>query len=361
MKNKKVLVTGGAGFIGSHLVDRLILNGDDVFVIDDLSGGYIRNINENAHFYACDLRAANQTAAIIEQIKPQIVYHLAANAAENKSQYSPIDITSRNYNCFLNTLVPAIKFGMERIIVTSSIAVYGEGTPPFHENDIPMPIDLYGLSKLSIEHTLKILSSVHNFEFVVVRHHNVYGPSKNMADPYRNVVSLFLTSILNDQPYSIYDAGDQIRCFSFIKDVVAAIHYCGSMPIKKTIFNIGSDKAYSINTLSSFIQKVTKTKLLPKYLAERSHEVKFATVNHDLAREYLKYEDKTDLYSGIKETWKYARKLGPQKLIFTELELQNNSIRYTILNLCKKVLFGTLLYFQPICFFLIKPKLLCSF
>src|SRR5260221_4848317 len=125
MNKKRILVTGGAGFIGSHLVDRLVESGHEVSVIDDLSGGYKRNINKKAIFFTCDLRDIDKTAKNISKIKPQIVFHLAANAADNNAQSSPIDITFRNYNAFTNTLVPALRNGIKRIDVTSSIAAYG--------------------------------------------------------------------------------------------------------------------------------------------------------------------------------------------------------------------------------------------
>ena len=133
MKQKRILVTGGAGFIGSHLVDKLVQSGHQVFVIDDFSGGKKENVNQKAKLFICDLRDPKKTDQIIKKIKPEIVFHLAANAAENKAQFSPIDITSRNWNTFINTLVSSLRYGMKKIIVTSSIAVYGSLQTPFKE------------------------------------------------------------------------------------------------------------------------------------------------------------------------------------------------------------------------------------
>src|SRR3989344_9621072 len=157
MKSKKILVTGGAGFIGSHLSDKLIQAGHRVSIIDDLSGGKKENFNHKLKFYQLDLRDAQKTDKAIKIIKPEIVFHLAANAAENKAQFSPIDITSRNWNTFINTLVSSLRVGMKRIIVTSSIAVYGSLQTPFKETDRPEPEDLYGISKLAMEEALKVL------------------------------------------------------------------------------------------------------------------------------------------------------------------------------------------------------------
>lgn len=322
----RILVTGGAGFIGSHLVDRLIAGKHKVSVIDDLSGGYKRNINKKARFYNCDLRDVEKTAKIISKIKPQLVFHLAANAAENKAQFSPIDITSRNYNAFINTLVPAIRNGMKRIVVTSSIAAYGALQTPFKEKDKPEPEDLYGLSKLMMEESLKVLSRVHNFEYVITRPHNVYGPRQNMTDPYRNVVTIFMNSLMKKKPYYIYGKGSMRRCFSYIDDVVDALFTCGFADVNGMVFNIGADKDYSINELSDTIQEVSGIHIPPKHIADRPQEVQVAISDHSQAKKYLQYKDTTSLRAGLAKTWEYARKLGPQEYVFTEIELPSDKL-----------------------------------
>ena len=321
---KRILVTGGAGFIGSHLVDRLISNNFKVFIIDDLSGGFKRNIHKKATFFQCDLRNAKKTDAIISKIKPEIVFHLAANAAENKAQFSPIDVTSRNYNTFINTLVPAIRNGMKRIVVASSIAAYGALQTPFKETDKPEPEDLYGLSKLMMEESLKVLSRVHNFEYVITRPHNVYGPKQNMTDPYRNVVSLFMNSLLKKKPYYIYGNGSMRRCFSYIDDVIDALYICGfKKGISGMTFNIGADKDYTINQLSEAIQEVSGVYISPIHIADRPQEVKVAIADHTQAKKYLGYKDATPLKVGLQKTWEYAKALGSQKLKYTTIELDN--------------------------------------
>ncbi len=323
MKYKKVLITGGAGFIGSHLTDKLVQEKLDVSVIDDLSGGNKKNVNPKSKFYRVDLRNVELANKIISSIKPELVFHLAANAAENKAQFSPIDITSRNWNVFINTIVPAIRNGMKRIVFTSSIAVYGALQTPFKETDKPEPEDLYGISKSAIEQTLKILSKVHNFEYVITRPHNVYGPRQNMTDPYRNVVTIFMNSLLKKRPYYIYGKGNQRRCFSYIDDVTKVIIKCGFGDFNKMIFNIGSDKDYSLNKLSQIIQKVSGVYIPPIYLPARPQEVKLAVADHTLAKKYLQYHDLTELENGIEYTWEYVKKMGYCKPAFTEIELDS--------------------------------------
>ncbi|MDO8639246.1 MAG: NAD-dependent epimerase/dehydratase family protein [Candidatus Daviesbacteria bacterium] len=323
MKSKNILVTGGGGFIGSHLVDKLIKNDCKVSIIDDLSGGKKANINPKAKFYLCDLREVIKTDKIIKKIQPEIVFHLAANAAENKAQFSPIDITSRNWNTFINTLVSSLNNGMKRIIVTSSIAVYGSLQTPFKETNKPEPEDLYGISKLAMEEALKVLSKVHKFEYVITRPHNVYGPRQNMNDPYRNVVTIFMNALMKNEPYYIYGDGTQRRCFSYIDDVVEALFNAGFGNFHGMTFNIGADRDYSINQLSQIIQKVSKKNIDPICINERPQEVKIAIADHSLAKKYLGYQDKTPLIKGLELTWEYAKKLGSQEYIFDKVELDS--------------------------------------
>lgn len=323
MKAKHILVTGGAGFIGSHLVDRLVKAGHNVSVIDDLSGGKKRNVHKDIQFFMCDLRDVKETDEIVKKIKPEIVYHLAANAAENKAQFSPIDITSRNWNAYINTLVPSVKYGIKRFVFTSSIAVYGALQTPFKETDKPDPEDLYGISKLAIEQSLAVLGKVHGFEYVITRPHNVYGPRQNMTDPYRNVVTIFMNALMKNKPYYIYGDGEMRRCFSYIDDVVDALYKCGFADVAGKVFNVGSDRDYSINELSETIQEVTGITLKPINLPARPQEVKEAISDHTQAKKILGYKDKTSLEEGLRATWKYASELGPQEPEFTEVELDS--------------------------------------
>lgn len=333
MKRKKILVTGGAGFIGSHLVDKLIEKGNKVVLVDDLSGGFKRNVNPKAMFYEHDLRNLGGDKKDIHQIcqefKPEIIFHLAANAAENKAQFSPVDITSRNYDSFIKVLAAALKTrkaSFKRFIFTSSIAVYGALQTPFKETDKPEPEDLYGISKLAAEETLKVMSKVHDFEYVIARPHNVYGPRQNMADAFRNVVTIFMNLLLKGKPYYIYGDGQQRRCFSYIDDVVDALVNCAFLPVNGKIFNIGADKDYSLNELSEAIQKITGIHIKPKYLPDRPQEVKIAVADHTQAKKFLHYQDKTSLVLGIEKTWEYARTLGPQNYTDMEVEIPSPKI-----------------------------------
>ena len=318
----RIIVTGGAGFIGSHLVDILLRADHEVIVVDDLSGGNINNVHPAVKIYELDLRNPQPIDNLMMAFQPEIVFHLAANAAENKAQFSPIDITSRNYSAFINTLTPFIKYGGKRFIFTSSIAVYGEGQTPFKETDKPEPEDLYGITKLAAEQTLKVMSEVHGFEYVIARPHNVYGPRQNMTDPYRNVMTIWMNSILNEKPYYIYGDGEQKRCFSYIDDVIEALYKCGFDNVSGNTFNIGSDKAYTLNELSNAINPIIE----PIHLPDRAQEVKEAIADHTLAKRILNYRDRTQLIEGIERTWMWCEQMGPQEPIYTDIEINSDKI-----------------------------------
>src|SRR3989344_970938 len=320
----KVFITGGAGFIGSHLADKLVEKNHKVVILDDLSGGTKKNISNQAVFVKIDCRDNKGMDKIFKKHKPEVVFHRAFNAAENKAQFSPIDITSRNYDAFIKTLTPFIKYKGKRFIFTSSVAVYGSLQIPFRETDKPEPEDLYGITKLAAEKTLEVMSKVYGFEYVIVRPHNVYGPRQNMRDPYRNVVTIWMNAILSNKPYYIYGDGSQTRCFTFAEDVVRALVRCFNGKVSGRIFNIGSDKKYSLNSLARHFSQFTNKKA--SYLPERPQEVKFAIPEHKLAKKYLNYRDKTSLREGLRLTWEWCKKQGPQEAIYGEIEIKSKKL-----------------------------------
>ncbi len=321
--HERILVTGGAGFLGSHLVDRLVEAGHETVVIDDLSGGKLANVSSKVNLYIYDCRDYERMTEVFSEFKPSLVYHLAANAAENKAQFSPIDITSRNFDAFIKVLTASINAKVRRMVVTSSIAVYGALQTPFRETDKPEPEDLYGISKLAMEQALKVMAGVHGFEYVITRPHNVYGPRQNMADPYRNVVTIFMNQLLKGEPYAIYGDGEQRRCFSYIEDVVGALFRCGFEDVSGMTFNIGSDKDYSVNQLSEAIQKASGVEIPPKHIEDRPQEVKIAISDHTLAKKHLHYQDGTSLQEGIRKTWEWAKSQGHQSPVYGGVEIDS--------------------------------------
>lgn len=324
----KVLVTGGAGFIGSHLVDKLLAEGHDVIVVDDMSGGTRENLkNANLAPYASvDCRDARLMDLIMMNHKPEIVYHLAANAAENKAQFSPIDITSRNYDAFIKVLTPFIKYGGKRFVFTSSIAVYGALQTPFRETDKPEPEDLYGISKLAIEQSLKVMSDVHGFEYVIARPHNVFGERQNMTDPYRNVVTIWMNAILRNQPLYVYGEGKQIRQFTYIDEITQQLYACGTLKeAKNKIFNIGNSNPITVLEMLDMIKKVTGNMSDPVFLPMRPQEVMSAVANHDESDKYLGFRSVSRI-KALELTWAWCKARGPQEPVYTELEIKSDKV-----------------------------------
>lgn len=321
----RCLVTGSAGFIGSHIVDALVDLDMTVFGLDDMSGGYAENINPHCIHDNVDLRNKKRAQEAIERIAPHVVYHLAANAAENKAQFSPRDITERNINIFLNTLVPAIRGGcLKRFVFVSSIAVYGASQTPFTEDMTPRPEDIYGISKYACEEMLKVLAKVHNFDYVIVRPHNVYGPRQNMADPFRNVVTIFMNNILNNHESVIFGDGMQLRGFTYIDDIVGPIVGCGlNDDIAGQIFNLGTDKKTTIKDLYRAIQHVTGSTMDAVHIEDRPQEVKVAISNHDKENLLLGYDESVTLEQGLARTWAYCKEKGPMTPVKSEIEIQS--------------------------------------
>lgn len=330
----KILVTGAAGFIGSYVVDLLIKKGETVYGVDDLSGGYLRNINRKCKFEKINLINKSKTAQFIKKVRPEVIYHLAADATEGRSQFTPINCTQRNYNAFLNTIVPAISKGLKKFVFISSMSVYGKQEPPFTEEMEPLPEDIYGVAKTASERALKIIAEVFDLKYTIIRPHNVYGPRQNMADPYRNVIGIFINSLLNNKSFYIYGDGKQERSFTYINDLAPYIIKVGALnKYNGETFNVGPKKPISINYLSDKILEIyydgkenIPEKSKPIYLSDRPKEVKRAFCSSKKAARELSYKSKMPLEKGLKEMIKWAKEMGPQKFRYVEnLELVNDS------------------------------------
>lgn len=336
MDSKRILVTGAAGFMGSHLVDYLIEQGQEVYGVDDMSGGFWRNIHPAAHFFQLDLRDREATAQCVHQIRPQLLYHLAADATEGRSQFTPIQCTERNYMAYLNTLIPAIEGGVERVVVTSSMSVYGAQPPPFDEKMEPAPEDIYGIAKAAMEKATAILSRVHGFEYVIVRPHNVYGPRQNIADPYRNVIGIFINRLLQNKGYYIYGDGEQKRAFTYVDDFTPYMAATGfaSQCAGETI-NLGPRQEYTINAMSDALLRLfydgQEPEIEPIYVPMRPQEVREAYCTVDKAERLLGYQVTVDLEEGMRRMLAWARELGPQEPRYLDegLELETGDVPAT--------------------------------
>lgn len=321
----KVIVTGAAGFMGAWLVDWLIDEGHEVYGIDDMSGGYERNINPKSGFYKLDLRDRAATQRFVEDIRPEVLYHLAADATEGRSQFTPINCTERGVLAHVNILVPCIKAGIRRVVVTSSMSVYGSQATPFDESLPLRPDDVYGINKASIEEITKILGDVYKFEYVILRPHNVYGERQNIADPYRNVLGIWMNSLLRGKALYVYGDGEQKRAFSYIRDATPCIGKAGFLKeCCNEVINIGGKEAVTLNEAVKLIIEEFGGSAEVIYLPPRPREVKLAYSTYEKSERLLGYKEEFSLREGISNMVEWVKKLGPQEPSYMEsLELTN--------------------------------------
>jgi UDP-glucose 4-epimerase len=314
----RILVTGGAGFIGSHVVDILIERGHDVTVLDDLSGGFLENVNPKAEFVKGSIVDKKKVDEVVSG--KEIIYHLAAYAAEGLSHNIRRFNYSNNLIGSVNLINSAIKYGVKRFVFTSSIAVYGtsHGNPPFKEEDPKIPEDPYGIAKYAVE--LDLESAYHKFglEYTILRPYNVYGERQFLGDPYRNVFGIFMNRIMQNLPPKIFGDGEQKRAFTYIGDVAPAIVNAGFLreAINQTI-NLGGSRVYTVNEIASEVLLALDSEIGKEHMPPR-YEVKNAWCDNSKAKKILGYEDRTTLREGVSKMAKWAIKKGPMKPIVWE-------------------------------------------
>ena len=319
-----ILITGVAGFLGSHLAQKLSGLGHKIIGIDNMMGGYEDNIPDNIKFYKYDCCDNKNMNLIMKNI--DVVYHCAATAHEGLSVFSPFEIGKNNFLASVSVFSAAISNKVKRIIFCSSMARYGAQKTPFNENMKPMPVDPYGISKVAAEDVLKNLCELNNIEWVIAVPHNIIGPRQKYDDPFRNVVSIMINRMLQNLAPIIYGDGEQKRCFSYIDDCLSClVPMLDQKDLNKEVINIGPDEEFvTINKISQICSNVTGSNLNPVYKKDRPREVKHATCSADKARKLLNYKTKTDLTTGITKTFEYIKKRGSKPFNYhINIEIKN--------------------------------------
>lgn len=326
----KIFITGVAGFLGSHLADRMIALGHEVSGNDNLLGGYLENVNPLVKFYNVDCCDRYRMTEIMRG--HDIAIHTAATAHEGLSVFSPEFITRNIFQASVSTISASISSGIKRFLFCSSMARYGDQESPFKETYQPLPVDPYGISKVASEQVLKTLSATHGMVWNIAIPHNIIGPRQRYDDPYRNVVSIMINRNLQGKPSIIYGDGNQTRCFSYVKDCIFCLEKMAlDEHIKYQTINIGPDeKIITIKELCDLIAEKCQYRGEPIYYNERPLEVKHATCDSTLARQLLDYKTSYDLEYSIESTINYIKKMGTKEFDYNfPLEIINDKTPIT--------------------------------
>jgi UDP-glucose 4-epimerase len=302
----KILVTGGAGFIGSHIVDAYVAQGHKVTVLDNLSSGRKVNLNPKATFVKGDIQSP-ALKALFARSKFDVVNNHAAQIDVRKSVMDPAIDAQVNLLGLLNLLELSRANGVKKFIFSSSGGTYyGECTRPGQETDFPRPLSPYGITKMAGEYYIKTYGALHGLKYTILRYANVYGPRQ---DPHgeAGVVAIFSQRMLAEEPLNIFGDGKQQRDYVFVKDVAQA----SVAALKRgdnDIFNIGTQKASSVNDLFREMKIITGYKLKANYKPARPGELLRSCVNNSKARKGLGWRPRFNLPQGLKETVDFFRK-----------------------------------------------------
>ena len=303
-----ILITGVAGLLGSRLADWIVENIPDAYVVgmDDLSGGYRENVNKKVHFWQMDL-INHPIENCFETHKFDYVFHFAAYAAEGLSPFI------RSYNYQSNIVATSrivnncIKYGVKRLVFTSSAAVYGSKNTVFDENDQPDPIDPYGIAKYACEMDIRVAGEQHGLDWCIIRPHNVYGAKQNIWDKYRNVLGIWMVQHMNKEPMTIYGDGMQTRAFSYIDDSLEPLWNSAVLPgASKQIINLGGIVGYNMREASKVLRDVIGAGEI--VFLEGRHEAEKSTPTWQKSIDILGFEHKTHLRTGLEKMWKWATK-----------------------------------------------------
>ena len=326
----KVLITGVAGLLGSRLADWIIKNKPQVEIVgvDDLSGGYKENVNPKVNFWQMDL-VNDSIENIFENHNIDYVFHFAAYAAEGLSPFIRGYNYDNNLKATARLVNECIKNDIKRLVFTSTLAVYGhQDGNLFDENQVPKPIDPYGVAKYACEMDIQIAGEQHGLDWCIIRPHNVYGVKQNIWDKYRNVLGIWMFQYFNGEPMTIFGDGEQTRAFSFIDDSLEPLwNSAVREEASKQIINLGGTKEVSINEASETLMQIIGDG--SKVYLEKRHEVKHSIPTYQKSIDILGFDHKTDLEEGLTKMWEWAKQQPMRdRFVWPSYELEKGIYSY---------------------------------
>ena len=323
----KVLVTGVAGFIGSHVARHLLKAGHAVVGLDDLSGGFEDHAQPGTHFVRGSVNDEMLVNGLFAEHQFQYIFHLAAYAAEGLSHFIKRFNYTNNLLVSVNLINAAVNTGTVKCFVfTSSIAVYGRNQLPMSEEAVPQPEDPYGIAKYAVELDLKETHEIFGLNHVIFRPHNVYGENQNLGDRYRNVIGIFMNQIMQGQPMTIFGDGSQTRAFSFIDDVAPVIAASIGRPgAYNQVFNVGADRPYSVAELANVVAKAMGVPAQIKHLETRNEVVHAYSAHDKVQKHFGDLIKNVPLEEGVNRMAVWAKKVGArQGQPFAGVEVRKN-------------------------------------
>ena len=308
-----ILVTGAAGFIGSHVAAQLLRRGHEVVGLDDLSGGFTDNVPKGAVFVQGTVLDTALLSRLFAEHRITHVFHLAAYAAEGLSHFIRRFNYTNNVVGSMNVLNEAVKAEVSCFVFTSSIAVYGAGQTPMRESLRPEPEDPYGIAKHAVEMDLQAARHMFGIDSIVFRPHNVYGERQHIGDRYRNVIGIFMNQLMRGEPMSIFGDGTQTRAFSNIGDVAPLIADAIGVPAAfNQTFNVGADESTTVNELAALVANAMGKEPRITHLEARK-EVLHAVADHSRVEEVFGYRAGWTLERGLKQMAEWALGVGPRE------------------------------------------------
>lgn len=299
--------------MGSHVAEELLAAGHEVWVFDDLSGGFVENVPAAAHFVEGSILNEQLLDQLFKDGRFDYVYHLAAYAAEGLSHFIKRFNYQNNLIGSVNLINLAILHQIKCFVFTSSIAVYGKNQLPMIETMRPEPEDPYGIAKFAVEQELQVSHEMFGLPYIVFRPHNVYGEKQNIGDKYRNVVGIFMNQIIQGKPMSIFGDGEQKRAFTYVRDIAPAIaRSVGVAEAYNEVFNIGADVPYPVKDLALAVGEAMGVEPVIEYLESRN-EVQEAYSDHSKAERILHAKAEIALEEGLRRMAAWARVQGARK------------------------------------------------